>query len=235
MKRLKNVLFAIVVLNLIACADYSKPIPGRDKQGAGLISGAIMGAGSGMLTTGHLLASSGPGAFIGMGFGALWGSVYGLGLDVLEEEDFLILDQIAETDLEVAAQYEILEHFELKNDLHPGRDIFPADVFFKNGDTKISNTGDAVAQLFSTILSKRSPSSRIEIIVYQVSKDKASSYASYLGKKRSLEIGNSLVRAGIEPRRIVFKSITIDQPLVLDPFDAPERYYQAVEFALMDA
>lgn len=229
-----NVMFFLSCMFLISCADYSRPVPGRDKQGAGLLSGAIMGAGSGMITGGQFAASVGPGAFIGMGFGALWGSLYGLGLDVLEEEDLYILSQVAKTDDEVTAQYVLLEHFELKAELHPGRDIFPADVFFNNDETELSRSGNAVAQLFSGMLAKRNPASRIEIIAYQVSKDKTSSYAQYLGKKRTLAIGNALVRAGIEPRRLVFKSIILDNPIVHDRYDKAERYFQAVEFALLD-
>ena len=225
------ILFAVI---FSSCADYSKPIPGRDKQGAGLLSGAIMGAGSGMITGGQFAASVGPGAFIGMGFGALWGSLYGLGIDVLEEEDLYILSQVARNEDEVAAQYILLEHFELKSELHPGRDIFPADVFFKKDEVSLSRSGNAVAQVFSKMLAKRNPASRIEIIIYQVSKDENSTYAKYLGRKRGVAVGNALVKAGIEPRRLVFKSITLDNPLVFDQYDRAERYYQAVEFALVD-
>ena len=42
------------------------------------------------------------------------------------------------------------------------------------------------------------------------------------------------MKVGIDPRRLVMKSIILDQPVVLDPYDSSQRYYQAVEFALMD-
>ncbi len=210
MSKMKILLIAIsIAVFLPGCADYSKPIPGKDKQGAGLVSGAMMGAGSGIITGAQFGAATGPGAFIGMGFGALWGSLQRLGLDLLEDEDFRILMEVAKTDDEVLAQYTLLEHFEIKSELHPGRDIFPADVFFDNGDVKISRNGAAVARLITKILSQRSPSSRFEIVNYIVSSDKKSTYAKFLGKKRNNSLGFTLVQAGIEPRRLVFKTIVV--------------------------
>jgi len=235
MFKMKRILSAIIITLLLpGCADYSKPIPGRDKQGAGLVSGALMGAGSGIITGAQFGASVGPGAFIGMGFGALWGSLQGLGLDLLEDEDFRILLEVAKTDDEVLAQYTLLEHIEIKSELHPGRDIFPADIFFENGDVKLSRNGAAVARLVTGILSRRSPSSRLEITSYIVSRDKKSTYAKFLGKKRNNAIGITLVGAGIEPRRLVFKTVVVDNPIVIDKYDSRNRYAQALEFALMD-
>jgi hypothetical protein len=226
--------FFVVLLILVSCADYSKPIPGRDKMGAGLLSGAAFGAGSGAITGAQFTASTGPGIWIGMGFGAVWGGLQGLGLDILEEEDLRIIYQVINTSDEVWAQYAILEHYDLKNDLHPGRDIFPADLFFAGSGTKLTEKGEAIAKVFVESLVCTRPSSRIEITVYNVSKDIKSSYSSFLGRKRADSLARILVDSGIEPRRLVTRSIILDNPLVIDPFDSPDRYYQALEFALLD-
>ena len=224
----------IILVLLSSCADYSRPIPGRDKQGAGLISGALLGAGSGALTGAKYSSTMGPGMWMGAGVGAMWGALQGLGLDLLEEEDLKILQEVALTQDEVWAQYALLEHYETKRDLYPGRDIFPADVLFEGSSVNLNSKGEAIVQGMVQALSEKYPSSRVEITVYQVSKDKNSAFASFLGRRRGNAIARALVKIGFEPRRMVMKSLLLDQPLVIDPYDSPDRYLQAVEFALLD-
>jgi hypothetical protein len=43
-----------------------------------------------------------------------------------------------------------------------------------------------------------------------------------------------MVRAGIEPRRLETRVIVVDAPVLIDPFDSPTRYNQAIEIIPID-
>lgn len=230
--RVTQKLFISALATLVAgCLPISdNPKPGPDKQSVGTFYGALSGAGSGAVIGAELTAASGPGAMVGAGFGAVFGMLSGLGTDLLEE-DTLRREAEARRLRELSWAHEVLgEHYARRLELHPNRDIFPADVFFFGDETRLRQNS---AQLVSEIarLSKRqSPWSRILITAYAMSDDPNSEYAHYLARKRANEIALQFIRAGIEPRRVVTNSMVISEPILIDPHDRPLRYAQAIEF-----
>ncbi len=227
-------LFLLTFVFLHSCSSSTKPVSGPDKQGLGLITGGLLGAGSGMITGAQLSAPSGPGVVIGAAFGAVWGSLHGLGMDLLEEEELRLLYEVDRLQEDIWVQNVLISHYERKTEIHPERDIFPADEFFVGDNVNISAGGKLIARAIAKRYMLQSSSSRVLITSYQTSHGKDSFYSSYLGKRRAQAIAREFVIAGLEPRRFVLKSVHLRSPLVYDPYDSPNRYDQAVEFSLLD-
>jgi hypothetical protein len=80
----------------------------------------------------------------------------------------------------------------------------------------------------------RLPYSRIVIASYAKAVNPESAYAAHLTEERAKEFVNQLVRAGIEPRRLETRVIVVDAPVLIDPFDDPTRYDQAIEIIPID-
>jgi hypothetical protein len=219
---------------LLLASCVAGPQAGPDKQGYGLVSGALIGGASGVITGAQLGVATGPGAFIGAGLGGLWGSLKGLGLDILEEEDLRLLETLSENEDDVWAQYAFLEHLERKNDLFPSRDIFPADSFFKGDTVDLSQEGEILTKYLARKVFCQNSHSRIQITTYIQTKDSASPFTKHITKKRSEALALALSLNGIEPRRVVIQTVSISSPLVDDKYDSYHRYSQAVEFALVD-
>ena len=83
----ENAAGVLVLLLLAGCVG---PYPGPDKQGAGLVQGAAVGAGAGAVTGSQLAAGTGPGALVGAGVGAVAGSIQGFAKDLASgrEQEF---------------------------------------------------------------------------------------------------------------------------------------------------
>ena len=83
-----HVQLLVLAVGLSACAPTldEDPIPGPDKQGMGMLTGAMAGASAGAITGAQLGSVTGPGALVGAGVGAVYGSIRGLGVDILEED-----------------------------------------------------------------------------------------------------------------------------------------------------
>ncbi len=224
------------LFSLSACHLLSNdPIPGPDKQARGTIAGAVLGAGSGAVT-GFQIGSvgSGQGAVVGAAFGAVYGMISGLGLDLLEEDQ--LRREFEERKLrEYAWTQEVLaEHYARRLELHPGRDIFPADLFFTADESELSEEGLILVQHMANMNKYRMPWSRILVTSYMKSRDPESTYANYVSKQRAKRIATEFIRRGLEPRRVLTKAVIIQNPLVLDPDDNPGRYNQAVEIVTLD-
>ena len=72
-----------------------------------------------------------------MGFGAVFGMLSGLGLDLIEEDELRREDEKQRL-REIAWIHEILsEHYARRMELHPNRDIYPADWFFESDSSKL--------------------------------------------------------------------------------------------------
>lgn len=233
---LSRVLSAFVCL----CAFSSchlishEPLPGPDKQARGTVVGAVAGAGSGAVTGFQMGIGTGQGALVGMALGAVYGTVSGLGLDLLEEDQMRREFETQQLK-EIAWAHEALaEHFARRLELYPGRDIFPADLFFDADESVLRPQGALLADRLAELTRQRMPWSRIVIASYVTSKDAESSYARYITRKRADEIARHFVRGGVEPRRVFTKAITLPEPLVVDPNDYPDRYRQAIEIVALD-
>ena len=227
--------FVLSVLFFCACnMQTRKPYPGPDKQGEGLIYGALTGAGSGAITGFQTSAGAGPGALAGMGFGAVFGMFSGLGLDIVEEGQIENAEQLKELRETIWAQEMLAEHFSRRIEIHPSRDIFPADWFFSGGDATLTCRGEILIKEIARLNKTRMPWSRLLVAVYAVSSDPKSSYAEHLTRRRGEQIALALVKEGLEPRRILTKSLTVSDALVIDPYDSPDRYKQAVEIIALD-
>jgi hypothetical protein len=115
--------FSCVVL-LSSCSQSTKPVPGPDKQGIGLLTGGLLGAGSGMITGAQLSSPTGPGMVIGAAFGAVWGSLHGIGIDLIEEEELRLLAKVDRLHEDIWVQNMLLSHYEKQKEIHPGEIFF---------------------------------------------------------------------------------------------------------------
>ncbi|MCB0317252.1 MAG: hypothetical protein KDD56_00740 [Bdellovibrionales bacterium] len=229
-----HIVFIVICIIFVACSPSNKAIPGPDKQGSGALEGAVVGAGTGAITGAQVSAGTGPGAFVGAGVGFVAGAIQGYAADSLEDQ---VAELQAKTDYErkVAFAHETLnEHYEKRIDLHPARDIFPADLFFFGDSYKLRPSAEILVEELAKLNKERAPWSRLLITCYVKSSDPKSDYARSLAEKRSKELGIYFVRAGIEPRRVKTKAIITKSPLVVDPLDDPARYSQAIELTQID-
>lgn len=230
---MKKALLSVVCLFCI-CACTSGPAPGPDKQAAGTISGAAIGAGSGAVWGAQVGATTGPAVVIGAGLGALFGALNGLGIDLLEEDQLLqnarqkYLEQVS------FAQAALAKHYNRRMELHPGRDIFPADWFFEGDSAELKPEAIHILRELALLTKERSPESRIVVASYTTTANTDSSYASYLNGRRSNNIARSLVKYGVASRRVFTRSVALEVPILLDPADDPARYRQAIEIIPID-
>lgn len=224
------------VLTLAGCfsAVPPSPTPGPDKQAVGTWYGAALGAGSGAVTGAEVSAATGPGAVIGAGFGAVFGMVSGLGVDMLEEDQLRREDEL-QTAREQAWAHEVLsEQYAKRLELHPDRNIFPADLFFEGDSAEFRPGANVLIDQIAYLASESTPWSRIAIASYVTSSEPESGYAEFITRKRADRIAQQFVLAGVEPRRVVTQPVTVPEPVVLDPYDRPGRYRQAIEFIALD-
>ncbi|MCB0322161.1 MAG: hypothetical protein KDD69_01275 [Bdellovibrionales bacterium] len=219
----------------VGCSPFSgEPYPGPDKQAVGTWGGAVTGAGTGAVIGTQVSAGTGPGAIVGMGFGALFGMFSGLGVDLIEEDELRRVEEL-EYLRQVAWVQEVLaEHYARRMELHPNREIFPADWFFESDATKLKPEAEVLVRELAYLMRRRLPWSRIVVAAYNTSADPNSTYARHLTKRRAEEIAIGFVRAGIEPRRVLTRPQVLDEPILLDPDDWPGRYRQAIEFIAVD-
>lgn len=212
----------------------NNPRPGPDEQGSGTIYGAMLGAGAGAVTGAQMGAGAGPGAWVGAGVGAVWGMFSGLGIDLLEEDQLRRLEE-EQRARELAWVQEVLaEHYRRRLELHPNREIFPADLFFQHDSTTLRPEAEVLLRELALLMKRRMPWSRLVITAYVTSSSEDSPYAAHLTQRRAEEISTEFVRAGVEARRLTAKGVILANPLVLDPYDSPHRYRQAIEFVALD-
>jgi outer membrane protein OmpA-like peptidoglycan-associated protein len=225
----------IFCLFLISCMPFSRePRPGPDKQAAGTIYGAALGAGTGAITGAELTAGTGPGAAVGAGLGAVWGMMSGVGIDKLEE-DSLRREAEERRIREISWVQEILsEHYERRLDLHPSRDIYPADWFFDRDSTKLKPEAYLLVREIAYLTRRRMPWSRLVITSYVTSIDVDSAYAKFLSQKRAEAIALEFIRSGIEARRVLLQGVILTDPILMDPDDSSSRYRQAIELIALD-
>ena len=222
----------VVVAGVVGCTGGA--YPGPDKQGAGMVSGAVTGAGVGAVTAAQVSAVTGPGALIGAGFGAVAGGVKGAMLDRVEEQQ-LRLKAESRREREVARAHRILnEHYERRLELHPMRDIYPADLFFSEDKSHLKRDAYALVSEIGKLNKERFPWSRLAIITYIKTREKDSDYALELANNRSKVLGDHFTRLGFNPRRLITKGVLVDAPVLVDPEDKAERYSQAIEIKPLD-
>lgn len=179
-------------------------------------------------------AGTGPGAAIGAGFGAIAGAIQGIMKDSIEEGDMKTEAEIEATRQRLVAQDVLSQHYQMRMEMHPGRDIYPADVFFRGDSHKMCSQGIAVVKEIARMNEFRLPYSRLIVASYAKSTNPDSTYVSHLTERRAREFVNQLVRAGVEPRRLETRAVVIDAPVLIDPRDNPTRYNQAIEIIAVD-
>ncbi|MGI6525567.1 MAG: hypothetical protein ACOX2O_09815 [Bdellovibrionota bacterium] len=232
---LKNCFYYSACLALFSCtACSSKPQHGPDKQFGGTLAGAASGAGTGAITGFHLGAGSGPGALAGAGLGAVAGGVHGAVRDSVEES-LLKTSAELQKEREIAIAHETLQdHYRRRMELHPARDIYPAEYFFDADQIKVRCSAKALIREIAALNKKRYPWSRLIVAMYIKADNENSEYAQHLVEGRARALGDALVRAGLEPRRIETRAVIVPAPILIDPLDAPDRYNQAVELIPVD-
>lgn len=225
--------FLIALISITsACTQYS---PGPDKTVAGAMQGAASGAISGAVLGAETTGIAGPAAaWTGAGFGAISGAVKGAFQDANEEERRELQAAISRERQTSYVHARLAEQYERRLELHPTRDIYPADWFFSGDEVKLRPSGKALVREIAKMNKDRLPYSRLAIAVYTKSKDENSEYAQFLSKDRAAAITNFLIRNGIEAKRLEARAVILNEPLLLDRFDDPERYNQAVEIIALD-
>jgi hypothetical protein len=231
-------IFSIYLLSglilLTGCSPSSRLNPGPDRETAGAMQGALTGAGAGAVTGFQIASPTGPAAFVGAGFGAVAGAITG----ALQDENELQIIQAKRhaTHLRYRASVQALleKYFKKRIELHPTRDIYPADLFFNDDSSKLSKQGWELAAELARLNKERLPWSRMVIASYVKSVDENSMYAKHLASKRAVAIGDAFVHYGMEPRRIETRPVIMTSPLVLDPDSPPLRYAQAIELIAVD-
>lgn len=209
-------------------------MPGPDKQASHQGIGILEGAGAGAITGVQVGAGAGPGVAVGVGFGAIAGAIQGFMKDSEEEQEIKTTREINDMKGRVKAQEILAQHYKQRMEMHPGRDIYPADLFFHGDSAKMCASGVALVKEIARLNEHRLPYSRLVIASYAKAIGSDSSYASHLTERRSREFVNQLVRAGIEPRRLETRAVVVDAPVLLDPLDDPTRYNQAIEIIAVD-
>lgn len=222
------------ILILTAVLSACSPRLGSDKRGGGMVQGALTGAGSGALYGIQIGVPTVQGAVAGAGIGAVTGAVKGAAGDALEQEQIKTEKMLLYERERTIAQGVISQHYERRLELHPTRDIFPADLFFEGDSVHLSDRGYAVVKELAKLNKYRLPWSRLVVAAYSKAEDPKSEYARYLSENRSRQLVNAFVGAGVEPRRLEARAVIIDDTMVLDPKDDPLRYNQAVEIIPLD-
>lgn len=225
-----------IFLFVVSCAPVvNEPIPGPDKQGTGLLSGAVMGAGSGAVSGAQLgSVGAGPGAIVGAGFGAIFGMFSGIGTDIIEEDQYRRMVEQRELHSRAWAQAVLAEHYAKRLDVHPNRDIYPADLFFEGDSATLRPGADMILDELVVLTKQRMPWSRIVVASYVSTNDLSSDFAQHITEKRAERIALALVRGGMNPQRVLTQAMPITDILVSDPYDNPNRYRQAIELIPLD-
>ena len=222
-----------VCVTLVACTT---PRPGPDKQSQGALLGALSGAGTGAITGAQVASATGPGALIGAGFGIVFGGIQGAVQDSFEEDLMQVARDIRRERARAFAHEVLAHHYERKKEIHPSRDIFPADMFFQPDEIVLRPSALPILEELVAIHRDRFGWSRFRVYSYVKSKDVNNEYGRYLAERRAEELGNQLARFGIEPRRIRVQGVLVSEPILVDPLDPdPLRYGAAIEFAPVDA
>lgn len=234
----KNIHISLII-SLLAFASctpfFEHPVPGPDKSALGLATGAALGTGAGAAAAHHLTHAAGPeGALIGLGFGSIYGLVSGFSHDLIEENQLYRLDQQQVLRDMIWAQDLLSQHYQRRIELHPSRDIFPADWFFDGDSSDLKPQAEVLVNQIASLTQQRMPWSRIVIASYSTSVDPESTYSKYINRRRAAKIARGFVVSGVEPRRIFTKSITMPDPVLVDPHDDPARYKQAIEIIPLD-
>jgi outer membrane protein OmpA-like peptidoglycan-associated protein len=226
---------AAVALGFTAGGCHRQPVEGPDKMFAGTGIGALEGAGAGAITGAQFTAATGPGAAIGAGFGAVMGGIHGAMRDELEETQMKIGRRTEAEKRRIVAQETLTTHYQRRMEMHPTRDIYPADIFFRGDSSKMCPSGVGIVREMAALNRFRLPYSRLVVVAYAKSTGiEDTTYVQYLTDRRSREFVNQLVKAGVEPRRLETRSVIVDAPVLLDPKDDPTRYNQAIEIIPID-
>lgn len=227
-RRLLPVLCASVLC--LSCVSLAgKPVPGPDKQAAGTVYGAMTGAVTGAIAGFNYASVSGPGAWVGAGLGGAFGMLSGMGQDMLEEEQIRRQEELAELEEASWVQKVLGEHYKTRLKLHPARDIYPADLFFKDDDEKITQEAISLVRGMALLVKDTKPWSKLVVASYVTAKENSPVYAAYLAKSRAEQIASNLVRFGINPRRLGIRPVTVKDPILVDSTDDETKYAQAIE------
>lgn len=227
----KKLFLNLLLVLMIGCAGPNRK---PETQFMGSVQGAMTGAASGAMTGFHLGIGAGPAALAGAGVGALAGGMQGYAHDVLQEKNEKLQKQINKEE-ERAKVHQILRaHYEDRLRLSPSREIYPADTFFFGDERKICRDRVPLVTEISKLTKERMPWSRFAVTAYVKSADEDSEFAKDLAESRAKEISNYLIKAGIEPRRVVARGVIVPNEVIVDPTDKPGRYSQAIEFSLLD-
>jgi hypothetical protein len=235
-----NKLFIVVILFAAALSVVSSGCAirgdlGSDQKAKGTVAGALTGAGAGAVTGFQVGAGTGPGALVGAGLGMVAGGIKGAVVDAEEVRLAALRHQAGELQRRATGQELLRQHFKQRHKLHPARDLYPAEVFFRGFSTELCDSGRFVIEELARLSQDHLAWSRLSIISYVVSADEKSTYANHLAAERAKAIGNEFVKEGIDPRRIYAQALVVPAPLVQTEDSSQGDYNQVIEFSLVDA
>jgi hypothetical protein len=234
MRALKRSILPSLLTAVLVSGCSTKPVAGPDKMFAGEMTGALQGAGAGAVTGLQVGAGTGPGAAVGAGFGFVAGAISGMLNDRSEEWSIKTAKQIRDENNRAVAQETLADHYKRRMSLHPTRDIFPADLFFRGDSVTMCPSGKLLVRELVRTNALRLPYSRLAVATYIKASDMNSEFARYLSEHRAKTLVNEFTKAGFEPRRLVARPVVVDAPVLVDPLDHPARYNQAVEIIPLD-
>lgn len=230
---------------LVGCSN--KPIAGPDRQGAGALQGAASGALTGASIGVQAGAAAGPAGALGAGLGAIAGAIQGASLDAVEDRQIQVSRMLETEEARTRVQQILTRHYGDRARLHPGRDLFAADIFFKGDESRLSDTGKHLIDEIAKLNKERMPWSRLVVASYVKGegRDKRSeeaeggrpsrdSWSLKLAERRAEQIVNRLIKGGLEPRRLLARGVIVDAPVLIEPESLPGRYNQALEFIMVD-
>jgi len=229
--------FALGVVLLGGCGflqSNNNPRPGPDRQAEGTLEGALAGAGAGAVTGFQIGSGTGPGALVGAGFGAVAGGIQGAVQDSFDEQLLKLSAKARDERARIFAQETLEDQFKRRLQLHPTRDIYPADLFFHGDETRLRPSARALVHEIARLNKERASWSRLVVASYVKSASPDSEYGQRLAERRSREIVDELVRGGLEPRRLQTRAVLTNAPLLIDPLDRPDRFNQALELIALD-
>lgn len=224
-------LIAFLILVLTSCSPRYTNL---DKQSDLFVSQALGLGASGAITAIKLGNPAAIGAGVGLATAGLLSSIQSFAVARVEES-LLKLESDAHFLLRSAVGQQILvSYLDIKRQYHPNRDIFPASLFFHPDSTTLTFEGQSLLTEIYNLNKDRAPWSRFGVISYVTTSDKNNEYSNDLVVRQTKEIGNYLLKLGLNPRRITLLGAFTNRPIVNVPPEIQSEYFNCIEFVPLD-
>lgn len=205
-----------------------------DRQSDAFVSQAIGMGASGAITAIKLGNPAAIGVGVGVASAGLLSAIQSYAVSRVDESLLKLESDVAFLLKSAVGQQIIVSFLDVKQKYHPNRDIFPASVFFNPDSTTLSFEGQSLLTEIYNLNKNRAPWSRFGIISYVTTSDKNNEFSNDLVIRQTKEIGNYLLRLGLNPRRITLLGAFTDRPIVNAPPEIQSEYFNCIEFVPLD-